>query len=414
MRRAGRLLVGFVILTVTSPAHAQALPSLDLRTYRPSIDPEANLVVEPVTTPGSRRWSVAALAQYAYRPVELSGLFAPPHLVDHLVGTDLVAQVGLGSRAQLGFDLPVFVWQDGASGLASRFVTDDAVPHPPWFSTSGAVPRSGFGDFAFAGKLTVASNDHKGVRSGFGLAVAATVSLPTGNRESFQGDGDLTGTARVLVEYAIGPAALRASAGYFVRAKEHAWPGPLPPAPDNILQPSYVGPTFGSAIPWSLGAVLRPKAVFPTLDKDDRQSWEIAAHGALPAGPVAPFVGAGASLLSPALLAIDNRVELGHYHDAYVLAGGEVGLDDAVGVPVVRAVLGIGWAPRNHDQDDDGVPDDRDECPDLPEDRDGIQDSDGCPEDDADSDGVLDAEDACPTTPGPASTNPKMNGCPAR
>jgi hypothetical protein len=75
-------------------------------------------------------------------------------------------------------------------------------------------------------------------------------------------------------------------------------------------------------------------------------------------------------------------------------------------------VAALGWAPRKHDQDDDGVADDRDECPDLPEDRDGIQDSDGCPEDDADSDGVLDAEDACPVTPGVASTDPKTNGCP--
>jgi hypothetical protein len=256
------------------------------------------------------------------------------------------------------------------------------------------------------------SNDRRGVRSGFGFAVATAVSLRTGDRESFQGDGDVTGVARALVEYAIGPAAVRASAGYFLRANDHAWPGPVPPPPNAMTQPSRVGPTYGNAIPWSLGATLRPKAVFPSLDSDDRQSWEVAAHGALPAGPVAPFVGAGASALSPALLAVDDRVELGHYHDAYTVLGAEVGLDDAVGVPMVRAALAFGWAPRKHDQDDDGVADDRDECPDLPEDRDGIQDSDGCPEDDADSDGVLDAEDACPVTPGVASTDPKTNGCP--
>ena len=124
---------------------------------------------------------------------------------------------------------------------------------------------------------------------------------------------------------------------------------------------------------------LRPKAVLPSLDADDRQSWELALHGWVPAAPVGPFVGAGASALSPAMLAIDDRLQLGHYHDAFVLAGVDLGLDQAIGVPSFRGIIAIGWAPSAHDRDADGVPDDRDECPDLAEDRDGIQDEDGCP-----------------------------------
>jgi hypothetical protein len=65
-----------------------------------------------------------------------------------------------------------------------------------------------------------------------------------------------------------------------------------------------------------------------------------------------------------------------------------------------------------HDRDGDGVPDDVDQCPDLPEDKDGIQDQDGCPEDDADGDGIPDDQDKCPLAPGPASSDPKRNGCP--
>ena len=93
--------------------------------------------------------------------------------------------------------------------------------------------------------------------------------------------------------------------------------------------------------------------------------------------------------------------------------GAEVGLDTAIGVPSVRAVLAVQWAPRTRDRDDDGVADEKDECPDLPEDRDGIQDADGCPEDDADGDGVLDTDDACPLVPGGTSSDPKKNGCPS-
>jgi outer membrane protein OmpA-like peptidoglycan-associated protein len=44
---------------------------------------------------------------------------------------------------------------------------------------------------------------------------------------------------------------------------------------------------------------------------------------------------------------------------------------------------------------------------------DGIDDRDGCPEDDADTDGVPDAVDKCPKEPGQAvKEDPTKNGCP--
>jgi len=49
-----------------------------------------------------------------------------------------------------------------------------------------------------------------------------------------------------------------------------------------------------------------------------------------------------------------------------------------------------------------------DECPNEPEDFDGFEDEDGCPDPDNDGDGILDVDDACPNEPGPAVTN----GCP--
>lgn len=48
------------------------------------------------------------------------------------------------------------------------------------------------------------------------------------------------------------------------------------------------------------------------------------------------------------------------------------------------------------DRDDDLVKDKDDECPDSPEDIDGFQDSDGCPDEDNDGDGVPDRRDAAP------------------
>src|SRR5215831_16965230 len=51
------------------------------------------------------------------------------------------------------------------------------------------------------------------------------------------------------------------------------------------------------------------------------------------------------------------------------------------------------------DNDNDGIPDAQDKCPNEPEDKDGFQDEDGCPDDDNDGDGVPDRQDKCPNVP---------------
>ena len=64
------------------------------------------------------------------------------------------------------------------------------------------------------------------------------------------------------------------------------------------------------------------------------------------------------------------------------------------------------------DRDGDGVPDDRDECMAQPEDRDGAQDEDGCPESDNDSDGLADAVDRCPDDAEDSDGFDDDDGCP--
>jgi len=60
------------------------------------------------------------------------------------------------------------------------------------------------------------------------------------------------------------------------------------------------------------------------------------------------------------------------------------------------------------DTDGDGINDDLDQCINDPEDKDGFEDEDGCPEEDNDGDGILDADDKCPNVAGVAQNN----GCP--
>ena len=60
------------------------------------------------------------------------------------------------------------------------------------------------------------------------------------------------------------------------------------------------------------------------------------------------------------------------------------------------------------DNDGDGVLDVNDGCPNDAEDIDGFEDEDGCPDPDNDGDGILDADDQCPNEPGTLENN----GCP--
>lgn len=71
--------------------------------------------------------------------------------------------------------------------------------------------------------------------------------------------------------------------------------------------------------------------------------------------------------------------------------------------PVVAAV---------EDRDRDGIPDSTDKCPDRPEDQDGFEDTDGCPDIDNDMDRVLDVADKCINVPETYNGFLDDDGCP--
>jgi OOP family OmpA-OmpF porin len=68
--------------------------------------------------------------------------------------------------------------------------------------------------------------------------------------------------------------------------------------------------------------------------------------------------------------------------------------------------------PDDADTDGDGVPDSRDMCVLEAEDKDGYQDADGCPDPDNDLDGIADSADKCPNEPEDADGYEDHDGCP--
>lgn len=71
-----------------------------------------------------------------------------------------------------------------------------------------------------------------------------------------------------------------------------------------------------------------------------------------------------------------------------------------------------GFAKLDTDKDADGIYDDIDLCPDLPEDGDGFEDDDGCPDFDNDADGLSDDDDECPLESEDVDGFQDADGCP--
>jgi outer membrane protein OmpA-like peptidoglycan-associated protein len=103
--------------------------------------------------------------------------------------------------------------------------------------------------------------------------------------------------------------------------------------------------------------------------------------------------------------ALWKDVNLGPYIRFHHLPWGD-GFQPMIFAVGVALSLGGKFAPD--DQDGDGLVDDEDECPTDPEDKDGFEDDDGCPDLDNDGDGVPDLEDECPDIPGVV----EKKGCP--
>jgi len=68
--------------------------------------------------------------------------------------------------------------------------------------------------------------------------------------------------------------------------------------------------------------------------------------------------------------------------------------------------------PLVKDSDRDDIPDNVDKCPNEPEDKDGFQDADGCPDPDNDADGIPDATDKCPNEAEDKDGFQDADGCP--
>lgn len=77
----------------------------------------------------------------------------------------------------------------------------------------------------------------------------------------------------------------------------------------------------------------------------------------------------------------------------------------------LAGALNLSWG-NSVDTDKDGINDNTDKCPLIPEDFDGFEDTDGCPDLDNDNDGIADSVDKCINVPEDKDGFEDLDGCP--
>ncbi len=374
--RVPLLVSAAAIFSLLSPGPVRAqsgFRSLDVGTFAPTPDPLGFLSLPGSRMPGPGAWNAGLWVQWVRAPLSVQvSDGAELELIGQRTEGFLQAEFGLGEKVALSLALPLVLSQSGQVALV-----DEA---------GGALDTVAAGDpsvqlrFRLHGEGTGAAWKPP---EGFGLALLAGARLPWGTEGTFTGEPLARWELGLVGDFHVLGLGVGGMLGMRFRGEERR------------LGRSVFGNElrYGLAlkVPLPLGASeLRVRALAELR------------------GAVGLAAGSGAST-NPLVADLGLAVDVG---DASLWSSVGTGLLAGAGAPRVRAVLGVQWRPRARDHDGDGLTDDRDECPYLPEDLDGFEDEDGCLDPDDDLDGVEDADDACPREPADPEQDADGDGCP--
>jgi thrombospondin type 3 repeat protein len=365
---------GLVLLASARPAAAQNVAprdtSIDTQLFQPAIGPENYVTVEGAQVPEHKRLSFGLFFNYQQNPyvVFAQGSQATATNVVHnqLTG-ELDASMGLFGRYQIGIGLPFTPWLTGD--------VVDAMGAPAHLR----LTESGIGDIRLEGKAHLAT---RGPDDQYDVALTAGITLPTGHTgdRAYLGDKTVTGRIKAIATAELGPVHGAANLGILIRETSESFATEL-----------------GSEILYGVAA---------DAPIDRKTDVVLELYGRTGLNQFAAFYGD----VNP--FEIDVAAKRSVAGMWSITAGGGRGLGNGLGAPDLRLFLGANFNPDFRDRDHDGVYDVNDKCPDEPEDRDGFQDADGCPDPDNDNDGIPDVRDKCPNEPEDFDEFQDEDGCP--
>ena len=272
------------------------------------------------------------------------------------LGFNLIASMTVAEPFAIGVDMPVYVFQSGDAGPSA----------------------AGLGDLRIVPKFRLLDN-----RDLIGLALLLELRAPTHT-------GDFAGGARNVVVI-----------------------------PKVAIDHRFRG---GMRIGGNLGVAIREDSSFANVTASEELTYAAAIgyrFGGMTGkteigGELNGAVGLTETDVEEAPLESFLYVRHNPNYEWEFQGGPGFGTIAGYGIPTFRVFAGVRYTPTSHDSDHDGISDADDQCPNVPEDIDRIEDLDGCPEEDPDSDrdGVADWEDDCPDAKETVNGVDDDDGCP--
>jgi outer membrane protein OmpA-like peptidoglycan-associated protein len=373
-------LAGAALFSLASSARAQQIPSsngggLDTHLFRPAMDSKGLFTTNGSDILGANDISFGLVIDYGRQLLRINNSASPSEsgqLIDHSFQGTLQFNYGLINRFVVGLDVPV----DLMTG-------DSITTEPGWNASQLNSQAIGFLALHAKWRITRVESDP------IGLALGVQVGFPISNNpQSAGGDSSFWYWPEAIVEKrfgSLGQFRLKANAGY----RGHSASGTVL----SLYDGTYVD---GSLFTFNGGASYR---VLEPLDLvAETYGTYLTASGASSGVQTSAEVVGGIKLF----------VE----QNSYLMLGAGPRYTNGFEAANLRGFIGFIFEPSIGDRDGDGIKDDVDQCPDEPEDFDGFQDTDGCPDPDNDNDGILDVDDRCPNEPEDRDGDQDWDGCP--
>jgi hypothetical protein len=346
--------------------------AIDVQTFEYAVGPKTFVTVADGDVADREQLAVDALVTFLTKPFKIYDV--DPKDPNRITGTrttvissmtsaQITAAYGLTQRFQLGANLPIIFALQG-----------DGLMPDTGMSAPGGLNVTGLGDLVVEAKYRLLRDRM------FRVSAIAGLSLPTSvgsNGSQFIGDDLPTVRGKLAAQLDSGRLSLGVNAGIILRK------------PRTIYDS-----TIGQQLAWGVAGAARIT---------DRLSLIAESYGR---------AGLPDFALDASPLEVEGGLRLYATSSVALVIGGGAGLVKGIGSPESRFFVSIGFAPDVRDSDGDGIPNGRDKCPLVPEDKDGFQDEDGCPDDDNDGDHRPDAVDKCPNDAEDIDGFEDDDGCP--
>ena len=431
------LLPGMIMaaLACSRGASAQPIPvtngdGFDTHLFRPAMDSKGFFATNGTDILGANDFSLGLVIDYGRNLLRVKDAGQPsPQLINHQFQGTFHFDYGVANLLLVGVSMPINL-SAGSAQFDNRVPAQATVNPAQWSPNTFDSQTLGF--LALHGKLRLLR-----VEQGFGLALATQIGVPITNAPRYAGaDPGFFVWPQLIAEKRAGASgAFKVGANVGFRA--HSASKTQLDLRDGrfvdgqrltyglgmslrVLEPvDLVVDTYGTFLLSEASGALKPSNEVTGGFKIFLEKNSFLMLGAGPrytkgveAADVRAFVG---FVFEPTIGDRDGDGIKDDVDRCIDVPEDFDGDEDEDGCPEPdKPKPRVPSKPRDGDRDGDGIPDSRDKCPDEREDFDGFEDEDGCPEPDNDNDGIPDTRDLCPNEPETFNNFQDEDGCPDR